>query len=111
MAHTPSSSDTFRINMKNGFGANLPASPAPISPATQWWDVSNWQTFLMGIGELTGGSYPTNMYDANTVNATKNFQASTAFGAALTATGIVNQATFNKAVANGMIQFPTVIVT
>ena len=90
--------------MTVGYGATLP-SPPP-APATSWWDVSNWQSFLTSIG-LLGAPYPTNMFDTPTQAATRSFQGSTEFGTALPMTGIVNKATYDKAVANGMPQYPT----
>ncbi len=94
--------------MQMGYGPTSPATPAPIPPATQWWDVNNWQYFLKTRSFLTGTSYPTNLFDNQTSMATKNFQQSTQYQPVLPPTGIVDLNTYNKAVAAGMIAFPTV---
>jgi len=96
--------DPFRINMALGFCATVPASPAHPGGGT-WDDVTNWQNFLLGMGNLMGPVYPNNQFDSPTQTATKAFQG----GNGLPATGTVNQATYNKAVSQGMPPYPTVL--
>ena len=107
MSHTPSSGDHFRIGMQLGYGPTLPAAPVPVPPATSWWDVYDWQDFLKKRGFLVGASYPTNMFDQSTATATQSFQGSATYSPVLPMTGIVNQATYDKAVAAGMTPYPT----
>jgi len=106
MPHTPSPSDRFRINMQLGYASNSPATPAPTPPATSWWDVSDWQTFLVSMGCLAMGAYTDDQFGSTTKTATISFQVSTDFGAVLPGTGIVTQATYDKAVAAGMTPYP-----
>ncbi|MEI9893979.1 MAG: hypothetical protein WDN28_08830 [Chthoniobacter sp.] len=106
--HPPSPTDPFRINMQLSFGPNQPANPPPVPPATCWWDVSNWQTFLRQHNFLPA-NYPNNMFDQTTSMATKNFQASPLGGAPVNPSGFVDLNTYNKAVAVGMPAYPKVI--
>jgi hypothetical protein len=110
MPHPPSPTDPFRINQRLGYAGTLPAAPVPISPATSWYDVSNWQTYLVSIG-LLGAGYPSNQFDMTTHNATETFQGSTQWGAAVPINGIVTLATYNKAVAAGMPAYSPTVTT
>jgi hypothetical protein len=108
-----SASDPFRINMQMGYGPNTPTTPAPIPPATSWVDVTNWQTFLMlqpGQTYLTVPAYPNDNFDQMTKQATIWFQQATINGHGPVMPppppGVVNLATYNKAVALGMPPYP-----
>jgi hypothetical protein len=106
MPHIPSPTDKFRINMAVGYGPNTPANPPPTPPATSWYDVSDWQSFLVGLGCLTSGTYADDDFGVTTKTATMTFQTSAAFGVVLPGSGIVTLATYNKAVAAGMTPYP-----
>ena len=106
MSHKPSPNDKFRINMQFGYAGTLPPIPAPTPPATFWYDVSNWQSYLVGIAFLSMGTYADNDFDMATKTATMSFQKSSAAGTVLPGTGIVTLATYNKAVAAGMTPYP-----
>jgi hypothetical protein len=108
MTHASSPTDPFRIGLTLGCGPNTPPSPAPVSPATSWYDVYNWQSFLLSKSFLTGSVYPDNLFDAPTQMATKAFQLSAQYGPVLQPTGMVIPTTYNKAVAAGMPAYPQV---
>ncbi|HEY3898984.1 MAG TPA: hypothetical protein VGM54_10250 [Chthoniobacter sp.] len=96
--------DYFRINMENGFGPLVPPTPAPIAPATMWVDVANWQAFLIVHG-CAGTNPPNDEFGMLDFNGTKKFQTKSG----IFANGIVNQATYDAAVAAGMTAYPTVV--
>jgi hypothetical protein len=96
----------FRINMAFSYSPSTP--PTPTNPdGTAWVDVANWQSFLKvhGEGQYLGPAYPTDNFDNNTKMATIDWQNKNG----LIATGIVNQATYDKAVSEGMPAYPTVV--
>jgi len=97
--------DPFRLGMMFGYGPN---GPGTNPNGGIWNDVADWQLFLQspagGQAYLLGMSYPTDNFDNNTEIATKNFQNT--FGHLMT--GIVDKATYQKAVALGMPPYPTV---
>lgn len=101
------SSDPFRIGMKYGHSANSPSSPAPIPPATCWYDVPNWQTFLRTHGSPS--LVVTGTFDPPTQTATTAFQHSQYGGAVVIGSdAVVNLATYTKARNAGMPAYPRV---
>jgi peptidoglycan hydrolase-like protein with peptidoglycan-binding domain len=101
-----SPTDPFRINMQYGYSPSAPTTPVHPGGGT-WDDVGNWQTFLKTHGEsqYVGAAYPNNNFDNNTQMATKDYQGKNG----LMITGKVDQATYAKAVSQGMPPYPIVM--
>jgi peptidoglycan hydrolase-like protein with peptidoglycan-binding domain len=103
-----SPTDPFRINMGPQYGPTFPSVPKPPPPAKHWVDVTNWQRFLKSHWfalldfELLDSNYPTGVFDAKTERATRLFQRSIFFGDPIAKRGVVNWATYYRAVRAGM---------
>jgi hypothetical protein len=105
-----SPTDTFRLNMRQGYSANNPTNPSPVSPANMWVDVANWQCFLDSTAN--GATNPPNdAFGTLDTQATKKFQKwahAQGYPVPSPANGIVDLNTYNAAVSAGMPPYPTV---
>ena len=108
-----SAGDPFHINMHYG---GTRQCPSPLGPSSHGPDVSNWQCFLMthNYGLLDSGDsgmhykYPNGEFDRNTEEATIRFQASGCQTHKIAVNGIVNPATYHKALRTGMTPYKPV---